>query len=94
MTAAAERARDFGLHLASHIAKNHHIPVLFYSWEQTRRVLTARLLAKESGINPTTMLTEDIEGDPEGLVHAPGGPGLGAQIDFDLIERRKLGVLR
>lgn len=52
---------NFGLHLASHIAKNHHIPVLFYSWEQTRRVLTARLLAKECGINPTTMLTEDLE---------------------------------
>jgi replicative DNA helicase len=58
---------NFGLHLASHIAANHHIPVLFYSWEQTRRVLTARLLAKESGINPTTMLTEDIESLPGGL---------------------------
>jgi len=58
---------NFGLHLASHMAKNHHIPVLFYSWEQTRRVLTARLLAKESGINPTTMLTEDVESLPGGL---------------------------
>lgn len=58
---------NFGLHLASHIAKNHHIPVLFYSWEQTRRVLTARLLAKESGINPTTMLTEDVEALTGGL---------------------------
>jgi replicative DNA helicase len=58
---------NFGLHLASHIARNHHIPVLFYSWEQTRRVLSARLLAKESGINPTTMLTEDIEGLHGGL---------------------------
>lgn len=58
---------NFGLHLASHIARNHHIPVLFYSWEQTRRVLTARLLAKESGINPTTMLTEDMESLPGGL---------------------------
>lgn len=58
---------NFGLHLASYIAKNHHIPVLFYSWEQTRRVLTARLLAKESGINPTTVLTEDIESVAGGL---------------------------
>jgi len=58
---------NFGLHLASHIARNHHIPVLFYSWEQTRRVLTARLLAKESGINPTTMLTEDMESLSGGL---------------------------
>jgi replicative DNA helicase len=58
---------NFGLHLASHIARNHHIPVLFYSWEQTRRVLTARLLAKELGINPTTMLTEDMESLSGGL---------------------------
>ncbi len=58
---------NFGLHLASHVARNHHIPVLFYSWEQTRRVLTARLLAKECGINPTTMLTEDLESLAGGL---------------------------
>jgi len=49
------------------VAANHHVPVLFYSWEQTRRVLTARLLAKESGINPTTMLTEDLKSRPNGL---------------------------
>jgi L-alanine-DL-glutamate epimerase-like enolase superfamily enzyme len=29
-----------------------------------------------------------------GLVHAPTGPGLGAAIDFDLIERRKTAMLR
>jgi replicative DNA helicase len=57
----------FALHLASYVAANQHIPVLFYSWEQTRRVLTARLLAKESGINPTTMLTEDISSKPGGV---------------------------
>jgi L-alanine-DL-glutamate epimerase-like enolase superfamily enzyme len=39
-------------------------------------------------------LAEDIEVDGQGLVHAPAGPGLGAQIDFDLIERRRLAVLR
>ena len=39
-------------------------------------------------------LVEDIEVDGQGLVHAPTGPGLGAQIDFDLIERRRLAVLR
>src|SRR6185503_4239943 len=39
-------------------------------------------------------LAEDIEVDGQGLVHAPTGPGLGAQIDFDLIERRRLAVLR
>ena len=66
---------NFGLHLASHIARNHHIPVLFYSWEQTRRVLTARLLAKESGINPTTMLTEDVEALTGGLDRLAKGLG-------------------
>jgi L-alanine-DL-glutamate epimerase-like enolase superfamily enzyme len=39
-------------------------------------------------------LAEDIEVDASGLVHAPGGPGLGAAIDFGLIERQKTAVLR
>ena len=32
--------------------------------------------------------------DSEGLVHAPSGPGIGAAIDFDLIERKTVEVLR
>ena len=39
-------------------------------------------------------LVQDIEVDADGYVHAPTGPGLGAQIDFALIERKKLAVLR
>ena len=40
-------------------------------------------------------LVEDIEFDKNGDVHiAPfDKPGLGAEIDFDLIERKKIGVL-
>ena len=38
-------------------------------------------------------LAEDIAIDRNGLVHTPTEPGLGAQIDFDLIERKKVGVL-
>jgi L-alanine-DL-glutamate epimerase-like enolase superfamily enzyme len=38
-------------------------------------------------------LAEDIEVDRAGLVHAPSGPGLGAAIDFELIERQKTTVL-
>ena len=38
-------------------------------------------------------LAQDITVDAEGYVHAPTGPGLGAVIDFDLIERKKIGVL-
>jgi len=38
-------------------------------------------------------LAEDITVDRDGLVQAPTGPGLGAKIDFELIERKKIGVL-
>ena len=38
-------------------------------------------------------LAQDIEVDPHGLVHAFEGPGLGAAIDFPLIERKKVAVL-
>ncbi len=38
-------------------------------------------------------LVRDIEVDADGLVRAPEGPGLGAEIDFGLIERNKLSVL-
>ncbi len=38
-------------------------------------------------------LVEDIEVDSSGRVYAPTEPGLGAKIDFDLIERKKTAVL-
>ena len=38
-------------------------------------------------------LVQDIEVDADGLVHAPAGPGLGAEIDFALIERKRTAVL-
>jgi L-alanine-DL-glutamate epimerase-like enolase superfamily enzyme len=38
-------------------------------------------------------LVQDIKIDSNGLVHAPTEPGLGAQIDFDLIRAKKIGVL-
>jgi L-alanine-DL-glutamate epimerase-like enolase superfamily enzyme len=38
-------------------------------------------------------LAEDIEVDGQGLVHAMNAPGLGAAIDFGLIERKKIAVL-
>ncbi len=39
-------------------------------------------------------LIRDIEIDRDGMVHAPNGAGLGAEIDFKLIERNRLTVLR
>ena len=38
-------------------------------------------------------LVEDIVVDGEGMVHAFDGPGLGAEIDFHLIERNKVATL-
>lgn len=39
-------------------------------------------------------LVEDIEVDRGGLVHAPMNPGLGAEIDFDLIAANTIQTLR
>lgn len=39
-------------------------------------------------------LIEDISIDQQGLVHAFDAPGLGADIDFDLIEHNKVAVLK
>ncbi len=38
-------------------------------------------------------LVEDIEHDENGMVHAFNEPGLGAKVDFDLIERHKVAVM-
>jgi L-alanine-DL-glutamate epimerase-like enolase superfamily enzyme len=39
-------------------------------------------------------LEQDIVVGRDGMVHVPGGPGLGAAIDFKLIERKKITVLQ
>jgi L-alanine-DL-glutamate epimerase-like enolase superfamily enzyme len=39
-------------------------------------------------------LVEDIEVDSQGLVHAPMGPGLGVEIDFNWIQHNTQEVLR
>jgi replicative DNA helicase len=51
---------NFALHLAAHLIANQSIPALFISWEQTRKVLTARLLARELNVNPAALLTQDL----------------------------------
>jgi L-alanine-DL-glutamate epimerase-like enolase superfamily enzyme len=39
-------------------------------------------------------IIDDLEPDAEGFIHAPTGPGLGANIDFELIADKKQTVLR
>jgi L-alanine-DL-glutamate epimerase-like enolase superfamily enzyme len=38
-------------------------------------------------------LVEDIEIDKQGYAHAPTKPGLGYDIDLELVEREKITVL-
>jgi replicative DNA helicase len=54
---------NFSLSLATQIAAQNKIPILYYSWEQTQRVLTLRILSKESMINPSILQTENIMED-------------------------------
>jgi len=50
---------NFALELASAVAGTYRIPVLYFSWEQTTRVLFARLLGREALVNPAVLLTAD-----------------------------------
>ncbi len=54
---------NVGLELAASVAAQQHIPVLYFSWEQTNRILLARLLAKEILINPARLLAHEAN-DP------------------------------
>jgi hypothetical protein len=38
-------------------------------------------------------MAKDLEIDQEGMLHAPTGPGLAGEIDFDLIKRKTEAVL-
>jgi L-alanine-DL-glutamate epimerase-like enolase superfamily enzyme len=38
-------------------------------------------------------LVDDIQVDREGMVHAPSKPGLGYEIDFELIARKQMSIL-
>ena len=52
------------LDIATYCARENRIPVLFFTWEQTKRNLTYRLLSKESYINPDTLQRKQVLGDP------------------------------
>ena len=56
---------NFMLKVASYIANNSHIPVLYYSWEQTSRVLFLRIFSQESLIPPYILETKSIVDDEE-----------------------------
>ena len=39
-------------------------------------------------------MAKELEIDKDGLMHAPEGPGLGGEIDFELIRRKTEAVLQ
>lgn len=53
------------LDIASRLAEANNIPVLFYTWEQTRRTLASRLLGRECYLNPVKLLTEVSPDQPK-----------------------------
>jgi replicative DNA helicase len=53
------------LRMATLVARNDHIPVLYYSYEQTKRVLLTRVLSQETLINPLVLQKGDIRNRAE-----------------------------
>ncbi|GAB4274050.1 MAG: replicative DNA helicase [Candidatus Rifleibacteriota bacterium] len=53
----------FTLELATRVASLNKIPVLFFTYEQTKKNLTYRLLAKESRLNPDSLQRKKIKSD-------------------------------
>ncbi|MDD3000569.1 MAG: DnaB-like helicase C-terminal domain-containing protein [Candidatus Riflebacteria bacterium] len=53
----------FTLELATRVATLNRIPVLFFTYEQTKKNLTYRLLAKESRLNPDSLQRKKIYSD-------------------------------
>jgi replicative DNA helicase len=50
----------FAIHLALAIAKNYHLPVVFFSSEMSKEALTKRLLAQVAGINSQRVMWNKI----------------------------------
>ena len=48
----------------------------------------------QNGTSAETGLVDDIEVDGQGLVHAPEEPGLGFEIDWDLVKRETVQVVK
>ncbi|MFW5782266.1 MAG: DnaB-like helicase C-terminal domain-containing protein [Candidatus Muiribacteriaceae bacterium] len=55
----------FTLEIATNLATRNNIPVLFVTWEQTKKNLTYRLLAKETQINPDTLQRKQLSKNKE-----------------------------
>jgi replicative DNA helicase len=55
---------NLALDVATYCARMNRIPVLFFTFEQTKKNLTYRLLSKESYINPGTLQRRRILNDP------------------------------
>jgi L-alanine-DL-glutamate epimerase-like enolase superfamily enzyme len=93
MVKTAHLAEAFGMNYEIHHGSNSlnnvanlHVAMAIRNCDYYEHLLPSAII--EYG------LVEEIEIDRDGLVHAPMKPGLGVEIDFALIERKKIGVLR
>lgn len=55
---------NLALDIACYCARENKVPVMFFTFEQTKMNLTYRLLSKESYINPSTLQRKRILNDP------------------------------
>lgn len=65
MAGAPRRGKtNLVLDIATYCARENRIPILFFTFEQTKKNLTYRLLSKESYLNPGTLQRKRILNDP------------------------------
>ena len=93
MLKTAHLAEAFGMNYEVHVGGNAlnnlanlHVELAIGNCEYHEILMP--LEGKNSG------LLDGPEVDADGYLHAPTGPGLGAAIDFEMIERHKIAVLQ
>ncbi len=93
MLKTAHLAEAFGMNYEVHHGSNSlnnvadlHVSMAIRNCEYYEHLLPEAII--KYGI------VNDIEPDRDGLVHAPMKPGLGVEIDFDLIKRKQTATLR
>lgn len=88
-------------HLAEAFGMNyevHHGGNSLNNWANLHVILSIRNTTYFEVLLPTEAqkygIIDDLEPDAAGVIHAPTEPGLGAKIDFELIQAKTIDVLR
>lgn len=93
MLKTAHLAEAFGMNYEIHHGSNSlnnvanlHVAVAIHNCEYIEVLLP--------DANNKYGLLEDLAIDPQGRMHAPVGPGLGVEVDMELVRRKQVAVLR